>query len=109
MDKFIRPEFLKEKGSIKKAMKIDLKKEDNLLPIEKVRIGHGANQIARRATTVQALEAKKFKKNARAFLVSLVEKLKERSPLCYKLALSLSLSFFFFTNSDFCCQYYVPD
>ena len=82
MDKFIRPEVLKEKSGIKNMMQIDLKKEDNLLPIEKVKIGHDANQIVRRATTVQALEVKKFKKSVRAFLVSLLEKLKERSPLC---------------------------
>ena len=82
MDKFVTPEVLKEKSGIKKMMQIDLKKEDNLLPIEKTKIGHDANQIVRRATTVQALEVKKVKKNVRAFLVSLLEKLKERSPLC---------------------------
>ena len=60
-------EVLTEKSSVKGKFKIDLKKLDNLLPIENVNIGHGADRIVRKATTVEALGVKKFRQSCRLF------------------------------------------
>ena len=70
MEKFVRPEVLSENSSIKAMMRIDLKKEGNLLQVDKLKIGHSANQILRKATTVHRLEVRKFKTAARSFLVT---------------------------------------
>ena len=84
---FVKPEVLAKKTSAKGKMGINLVKEssskgtslkeENLLSIEKVKIGHGAERIIRKMKTVDALEVKKFRTSCRLFLVTLVEKLKE--------------------------------
>ena len=73
-----------------KMLKIDLSKEANLLALDSIKVGAGAASVCKKATTTQAPEVRAFKKNARTFLVTLVEKLKERSPLRYKLTMYIS-------------------
>ena len=87
LEKFVKPEVLAKKTSAKGKMGITLVKErsskgtslkeENLLSIEKVKIGHGAERIIRKMKIVDALEVKKFRTSCRLFLVTLVEKLKE--------------------------------
>ena len=79
MGRFIRPAFFTAKSSTRKMLKIDLKKEENLISSDNLHLGIGTTKAINKCTTTQALEVRKFKQNARK-----VEKLKERSPLRYK-------------------------
>ena len=77
-------------SSVKNLMKIDLTEKGNLLPSESVKVGFGAKKILSNLPTVQAPECRKFKQQAQCFLIKIVEKIRERSPL--KCSLSLYLS-----------------
>ena len=72
-------------------MKIDLMEKGSLLPSESVKVGFGAKKILSNLPTVQAPECRKFKQQAQCFLIKIVEKIQERSPLKYSLSLYLSL------------------
>ena len=65
-------------------LKIDLRKEENLISSDNLHLGVGTTGAINKCTTTQALEVRKFKQNAQKFLIHLVEKLKERSRLRYK-------------------------
>ena len=65
-------------------LKIDLRKEENLISSDNLYLGVGTTAAINKCTTTQALEVTKFKQNAQKFLIHLVEKLKERSRLRYK-------------------------
>ena len=71
-------------------MKLNLQKESNLIPTDKINLGHSAEQIIRKSKTQDAPEVRKLRREARDFLVALVEKIKERSPLKYKLTRYIS-------------------
>ena len=71
-------------------LKIDLSKEENLLALDSIKLGAGAASVCNKATTTQAPEVRAFRKNAQTFLLTLVEKLKERSPLRYKLTMYIA-------------------
>ena len=75
---------------MKKFLNIDLSDTSNLCPAEKVNVGSGATLICNKAKATEALEVRKFKQNARNFLVKLIEKFRERSPLRYQLCLYIS-------------------
>ena len=84
MGRFIRPAIFAAKSSTRKMLKIDLKKEENLISSDNLHLGIGTIKAINKCTTTQALEVRKFKQNARKVFLNLVEKLKERSPLRYK-------------------------
>ena len=90
MTRFIRPEILETHSSVKNLMKIDPTEKGNLLPSESVKVGFGAKKILSNLPTVQAPECLKFKQHALCFLIKIVEKIQERSPLKYSLSLYLS-------------------
>ena len=64
-------------------MKIDLKGKINMLPVDIVKVGHGAYILLWKVTTVEAFERRKIKKNAHNFVDVLIGKVKEWSSLCY--------------------------
>ena len=90
MTQFIRPEILETHSSVENLMKIDLTQKGNLLPSESVKVGFGAKKILSNLPTVQAPECGKFKQQEKCFLIKIVEKIQERSPLKYSLSLYLS-------------------
>lgn len=90
MERFVKSDVLESNSSVNKLLKIDLDDASNLISVENIKVGSGALLICKKAKTTQALEVRKFKQNSRDFLVKLVEKLKERSPLRYKFTLYLS-------------------
>ena len=98
MIRFIRPEILETHSSVKNLMKIDLTEKGNLLPSESVKVGFGAKKILSNLPTVQAPECCKFKQQAQCFLIKIVKKIQERSPLKYSRSLYLS---FALTNTDY--------
>ena len=64
-------------------MKIDLKGKINMLPVDIVKVVHGAYILLWKVTTVEAFETRKIKKNAHNFVDVLIGKVKEWSSLCY--------------------------
>ena len=89
LDKFVKPALL-DGSTVKEMLKIDLEKVDNLLPLDKINVGHGADRVLKKTTTVQTLEVKKFRQSVRDFFKALIRKLAERSPLNYSLTLYIS-------------------
>lgn len=90
LERLVRADVLKEKSTAAEKMKIDLKEESNLTPVAKMNLGHSAEAILKKSTTLDAPEVRKLRQAAREFLVALVEKIKERSPLKYKLTKYIS-------------------
>ena len=66
-------------------LNVDLTDVNNL---SKVR--SAATLVCKKVKTTHAIEIRKFKTNAQNFLVRLVKKLNERSPLRYKFTLYIS-------------------
>ena len=58
-------------------LKINLKKEENLISSDNLHLGVGATRAISKCTTTQVLEVRKFKQNAVKFFINLVEKLKD--------------------------------
>ena len=61
-------------------LKIDLKEEENLISSDDLQLGVGTTRAINKCTTTQALEVRKFKQNARKFLIHLVGKLNNDLP-----------------------------
>ena len=91
MERFVKPEALAKKDTARKMLRLDLTDVNNLRAVENVRVGFAATLVCKKAKTTHAIEVRKFKTNVQNFLVHLVKKLKERSPLRYKLTLYISL------------------
>lgn len=90
MERFVKSDVLESNSSVNKLLKIDLADTKNLISIDKIKVGSGAQLICNKAKTTQAPDVRKFKQNARDFLVKLIQKLRERSPLKYKFTLYIS-------------------
>ena len=90
MERFVKPEVLTKKDTVGKMLRLDLIDVNNLHAVGNVRVGSAAALFYKKAKTTHAIEVRKFKTNARNFLVHLVKKLKERSPLWYKFSLYIS-------------------
>lgn len=82
LGRFVKPEILTKAD----VQKLDLSKLDNLLPVKDVSLGY-ATKVAFRKQN-QKLNDKDilvFKNDCRKHLIASVEKIRERSPLAYKL------------------------
>ena len=90
MERFAKLEVLAKKDSVGKMLRLDLTDVNNLRAVENVKVGSAATLVYKKAKTTHAIEVRKFTTNARNFLVRLVKKLKERSPLRYKFTLYIS-------------------
>ena len=71
-------------------LRFDLTDVNNLRAVENVKVGSAVTLVCKKAKTTHATEVRKFKTNARNFLVHLVKNLKERSPLRYIFVLYIS-------------------
>ena len=90
MERFVKPQVLAKKDTVGKMFRLDLTDVNNLFAVENVKVGSAATLVCKKAKTTHATEVRKFKTNARNFLVHLVKKLKERSPFRYKFTLYIS-------------------
>ena len=82
--RFICPAVLAANSSTQKMWKINLKKEGNLISSDNINLGIiGTTRAISKCTETQPLETRKLKQYTQKFLILLVEKLKERSPLRY--------------------------
>ena len=65
MGRFIRPAIFAANSSTQKMVKIDLKKEENMISPGNLHLGVGTTRAINKCTTTQAVEVRKFKQNAR--------------------------------------------
>lgn len=84
MRRFVKPQVINANLQPSQFLKLDLRKEANLLPAESVNIGFGAKRVLKKLKTTEKPDERKFRLEARSFLANLLEKLFERSPLKYK-------------------------
>ena len=81
MGRLLRPAVFTRNSSTWKMLKIDLKKEENLISSDNLHVGVRATRAFNKCTTTQAPQVRKLKQNARKFFIHLAEKLKGRPPL----------------------------
>ena len=79
-----------KKDTVGKTLRLDLTDVNDLRAVENIKVGSAAPLVCKKAKTTHAIEVRKFKTTAQNFLVHLVKKLKERSPLRYKFTLYIS-------------------
>ena len=84
MERFVKADVLKENNTAFKLMKLlkDLKKEENLLPLESINVGFAAKSILKKLKTTEKPDERKFRKDVRAFLL--------KRPLKYQFTHSIS-------------------
>jgi hypothetical protein len=89
MSRVVRTSKLNEATTAQKVMNLDLKDSDTLLPIEKVDIGYSAKHIMKK---LKCSDKEKYmlKKDFSKIVISVIEKLKEKSPLKSNLARGLT-------------------
>ena len=90
MERFVKPDVLQANCTCYKLLKLDLTKEDNLLPIESINVGFGAKAKLRKLKTTEKTLEWHFRKGAQALLVRVIEKLRERCLLKFKMIRSIS-------------------
>ena len=76
--RFICPAIFEANSNTRKMLRIDFKKEENLISSGDLQLGVGTTGAIKKCTTTQALEVRKFKQITRKSLIRLFEKLKER-------------------------------
>ena len=80
MERLVKPKVITaSKSSPMKSMHIDLNDNNNLLPTSSIKVGFGAKALIKNLPTVKQIELRTFFDNARAFLKTVIAKLKERS------------------------------
>ena len=85
LERFVQPHVLESNASPYKLINLDLKKQENLLPIEFINVGFGAKSVIRNITTTEKTMECQFRKDVQIYLISFVQKIFQRCPLKYKL------------------------
>lgn len=89
MMRFIKPEKIREANTSQKLINLDLHLFENLAKVEKIDVGFGAKNILRQ---IKSSEKDKlaFRIEFRTLLITMINKLKEKSPLKCHLARGLT-------------------
>ena len=66
-------------------MTIDLSNKENLFSDESIDVDFGTTKALKKLKTVQSPEVRNFRKEVSNFMVKLIEKLREQSPLKFSL------------------------
>ena len=90
LERFVQPHVLESNASPYKLINLDLKKQENLLPIESINVGFGAKSVLQILTTTEKTMQHHFRKDVHIYLISLVQKIFQRCPLKYKLTRAIS-------------------
>ena len=89
MSRLIQPSKVQSAHTVSALMSLDLNEAVNLLPVDKVDVGFQTQKFLKEVHATE-LELLQFRKECQTFLRTTVEKLKERSPLRYKVVRGLS-------------------
>ena len=87
--RFVRTEVI-TKHTLSQIVKLNFRDDSKILPSASVDVGFAANLILKKINTQQSTKVCQFRKNAKTFLVELMSKLAEKSPIKYPLTLFLS-------------------
>ena len=90
MEKFVHSEVLLANSSAIKLLHIDLDDKEGLIPASSINVSFGGKALIKKISTVNQIKVRNFCYYVKLFLKTIVEKLKERSPLKYKLMRALS-------------------
>lgn len=90
LERFVRSDVIESNLSAYKMINLDLNKIENLLPIESINVGVGAKSVLSKLTTTEKTLERQFRSDVRKFLIHLLQKLFQRSPLKYKLTRTIS-------------------
>ena len=90
MDRFVRSEALLANSSPIKLLHINLDDKEVLLSAFSINVGFSAKALIKKISTVNQIKVRNFYYNVKFFLKTIVEKLRERSPLKYKLTRAIS-------------------
>lgn len=86
MEMFIKPEVTEEKASSLSGMiKIDVKKKEHWVDVCQVKTGFAAQRQLLKTNLASDRQKAEFRVDCRNFLVALVNKLLEKSPIMYPL------------------------
>ena len=87
--RFVRIEFI-TKHTLSQIVKLNFRDDSKILPSASVDVGFAANSILKKLNMLQSTKVCQFRKNAKTFLVELMSKLAEKSPIKCPLTLFLS-------------------
>ena len=89
-ERFVHSEVLLANSSPIKLLRIDLHDKEVLLPACSINDGFSAKTLIKKISTVNQIKVSNFYYNVKLFLNTIVEKLRKRSPLKYKLTRAIS-------------------
>ncbi|XP_077484032.1 uncharacterized protein LOC144094048 [Amblyomma americanum] len=90
MTRFVRCSVVAASAGILSLLKIDIDDPKNHAPLEKVDLGHAAEQVVK-AVKISAKDVFAFKIECKQFLINATKKILDKSPLIYPLVRALSL------------------
>ena len=90
MERFVKSDVLNTNGSVYNLLTLDLKSEENLIPLDSLNLGFGAKSVLRKLSTTEKTLERSFRKGARAALIRLIQKLFEKCPLKFKMTRAIS-------------------
>ena len=90
MERFVCSEVLLANSSPIKFLRINLDDGEVLLPASSINVGFGAKALIKKISLVNQIKVRHFYYNVKLFLKTIVEKLRERSPLKYNLTRAIS-------------------
>ena len=90
MEQFVKSDVLNANGSVYKLLTLDLKSEENLIPLDSINIGFGAKSVLRKLSTTEKTLERSLRKGARAALIRLIQKLFEKCLLKFKTTRAIS-------------------
>lgn len=86
---FIKEDVIREASSALKVSRIDVENEENYLDLSKIKVSTALKEILREVD-VPDHKKMKFKSECRSIIISIILKLKERSPLNYTIVRAAS-------------------
>ena len=85
MEKFVHSEVLLANSSAIKLLHINLDDKEGLIPASSINVSFGGKALIKKISTVNQIKVRNFYYNVKLFLKTIVENLRECSPLKCKL------------------------
>lgn len=90
MEKFMKPDVLQQANSLSAFVKLDVKKTDNHVDLSKINVGFVAQKLLTKSSAASDRQKLDFRMGCREFLVAMVYKILERSPVKFPIVRLLS-------------------
>ena len=78
LERFVQPHVLESNASSCKLINLDLKNQENLLPIESINVGFGKKSVLQNLFTTEKTMERQFRNDIQIYLISLVQKIFQR-------------------------------